>query len=229
MVTAAPWATIIITAMIIITDDLARLRLAQYLSPAFPVGSFAWSQGLEWAIDQRVVTEITLSKWLFNWLEYGTGWTDAVLLALSLQDGADYTALDNLARAACISLQRLTETTEQGAAFAANIGTLTTETHPPAALPVAFGRACRIFPLPQPEIIAAYTQAQAAMLISAVIRFMPLGSQKGQRILTELQPAILQTATRAAKAGDTDLASSTWGADIAAMSHETMQVRIFRS
>lgn len=211
-----------------ITTEAARLYLAQILSPAFPVGGFAWSQGLEWAMDAGIATGATLPRWLADWLDHGAGRTDAVLAALSLR-AADHAMLDDLARAACLTAQRLAETGEQGTAFAANIAALTGQPQPPAALPVAFGRACAALPLPQPEIIAAFLQAQAAALISAAVRFLPLGPVEGQRMLAALQPAILAAAARAAQATEDDLASTAWGADIAAMRHETMPVRIFRS
>ncbi|SNR35117.1 urease accessory protein UreF [Paracoccus sediminis] len=210
------------------TPEAARLHLAQILSPAFPVGGFAWSQGLEWAMDAGLVTRATLAPWLAGWLDHGAGWADAVLVALSLR-ATDHAALDDLARAACLSSQRLAETVEQGTAFAANIAALTGRDQPPAALPVAFGRACAALPLPHPEIIAAFLQAQAAVQIGAAVRFMPLGPVEGQRMLAALHPAILAAAARAAQATQDDLAGTAWGADIAAMRHETMPVRIFRS
>lgn len=209
--------------------DPDLLRLMQYLSPAFPVGGFAWSQGLEWAIDQGAAERAMLPDWLYDWLNHGSGWTDAVLVALSLRPGADHRALDELARAACMTSQRLTETVEQGTAFSANIGALTGGSSEPAALPVAFGRACADMILPAPQIIAAYLHAQAAGLISAAVRFMPLGPVEGQRMQAQLHPTILATAERAAGADETGLHSATWAADIAAMRHETMPVRIFRS
>jgi urease accessory protein len=212
-----------------ITPEAARLRLAQYLSPAFPVGGFAWSQGLEWAMDQGVATRLTLPQWLADWLEYGAGWTDAVLVALALRGETDHTALDDLAQAACLTSERLTETAEQGAAFASNVAALAGEAVRPATLPIAFGRACAIMPLPASEIIAAYLQAQAASLISAAIRFLPLGPIEGQTMLAAMQPRILSVAARAAGAEETNLTSAAWGAEMAAMRHETMTVRIFRS
>ena len=80
-----------------------------------------------------------------------------------------------------------------------------------------------------PEIIAAFLQAQAAAMISAAVRFLPLGPMQGQAMLIDLQPAILACAERAATATRDDLHSAAWGADIAAMRHETMTTRIFRS
>ncbi|WP_338421470.1 urease accessory protein UreF [Paracoccus salsus] len=211
------------------TPEIARLQLAQYLSPAFPVGGFAWSQGLEWAMDQGAVTRSSLPAWLSDWLDHGQGWGDAVLLSLALRARADHAALDDLARAACMSSQRLTETLEQGAAFAANMAALTGRPHKPVALPIALGRACAALPLPAPEVIAAFLQAQAANLISAAVRFLPLGPVEGQGMLARMQPRILSRANRAAIACEADLASAAWGADIAAMHHETMTSRIFRS
>nr|WP_111299868.1 urease accessory UreF family protein [Paracoccus saliphilus] len=211
------------------TAEAARLQLSQMLSPAFPVGGFAWSQGLEYAMDAGWVTRATLPCWLEDWLDHGQGWCDAVLLSLALRDGADHAALDDLARAACMSSQRLTETVEQGAAYAANMAALTGRPQTPAALPIAMGRACAAMPLPAPEIIAAFLQAQAAALISAAVRFLPLGPVQGQQMLAALQPRILDRASRAAAATSDDLVSATWGADMAAMNHETMTTRIFRS
>ncbi|WP_240637931.1 urease accessory protein UreF [Paracoccus aestuarii] len=211
------------------TPDAARLSLQQMMSPAFPVGGFAWSQGLEWAMDQGLADRAGLAPWLEDWLHRGSGWTDAVLLSLALRTDADRAALDDLARAACLTSQRLTETVEQGTAFAANVAALTGTDQPPAALPVAVGRACAALPLPAPEIIAAFLQAQAAGLIGAAVRFLPLGPVEGQRLLAAMRAPILATADRAAGAGIDALASATWGADIAAMRHETMTTRIFRS
>ena len=217
------------TATRMTTPEAARLQLSQLLSPAFPVGGFAWSQGLEYAMDGAWVTRATLPQWLADWLDHGAGWSDAVLLSLALRPDADHADLDDLARAACMSSQRLAETAEQGAAFAANMAALTGSPQPPVALPVAMGRACAALPLPPAEIIAAFLQAQAAALISAAVRFLPLGPVEGQRMLAALQPRILDRAACAVTAMPDDLTSATWGADIAAMAHETMTTRIFRS
>lgn len=217
------------TATRMIPPEVARLQLSQMLSPAFPVGGFAWSQGLEYAMDAGWVTRATLPRWLEDWLDHGQGWCDAVLLSLALRPGADHAALDDLARAACMTRQRLTETVEQGTALAANMAALTGCPQAPAALPVAMGRACAAMSLPPAEIVAAFLQAQAAALISAAVRFMPLGPVQGQQMLAALRARILDRAARAVTATPDDLASATWGADIAAMAHETMTTRIFRS
>ena len=84
--------------------DTGGLLLAQLLSPAFPTGAFAYSQGLEWAMDSGAVQDAaTLAEWLADVLDHGSGWSDAVLLSLALRPGADHAALDDLARALCLT------------------------------------------------------------------------------------------------------------------------------
>lgn len=213
-----------------IPTDAARLLAVQLLSPAFPTGAFAYAQGLEWAMDQGLVGDgAALADWLGDVLEYGTGWSDAVILSLALRARADHAALDELARAMCLTSERLTETLEQGTAFAAVAAPLTGAEPAPAALPVAVGRALSGLGLARAEVIGLYLHGQALNLIQAAVRFMPLGQAEGQRILAGLSRTILRLAARAAGAGKDDLGGCGIGAEIAQMRHETMTVRIFRT
>lgn len=212
----------------------ARLLAVQMLSPAFPTGGFAYAQGLEWAMSQGVVADgAALAEWLRDLLAHGALWSDAVLLSLALRRDADSAALDDLARALCPSAERLTETLEQGAAFARTAAALSGASALPAALPatlpVAVGRALGPLPLPPAEVIALFLHGQALNLVLAAVRFMPLGQTQGQTVLARLAPDILRAANRAAVATDADLGGCAIGADIAQMRHETMQTRIFRS
>lgn len=211
----------------VIAIEAARLRAVQLLSPAFPTGGFAYSQGLEWAMAEGAIRDAaTLADWLRDALVHGTGWSDAVLLSLALRPGADHAALDDLARALCLSSERLTETLDQGAAFARTAAALTGTAPGPAALPVAVGRACVGLALPRAEVIALYLQGQMLNQVQAAIRFLPLGQTAGQRVLALL---ILRQAARAATATEGDLGGCAFGAEIAAMRHETMETRIFRT
>ena len=94
------------------------LQLMQWLSPAFPTGGFAYSHGLEWAVAQGDVTDGPgVSAWICDILRFGAGWSDAVLLAQALKDDADFTALDDMARALAGSAERWSEAEDQGRAF----------------------------------------------------------------------------------------------------------------
>jgi urease accessory protein len=210
--------------------EAGLLALTQWLSPAFPLGSFAYSHGLEQAIAAGAVRDAAdLAAWVGDVLEHGSGRNDAILLCAALRSGADHAALADIARALAASAERLTETEAQGAALAATVNALAGADRPAAPLPVALGAAAAGLGLPPGRVAALYLQAFAQTLVLAAVRFVPLGQTEGQKVLAALGPLIERVAAEAAAAGLEDLGGAAVGADIAAMAHETMQVRIFRT
>lgn len=206
------------------------LTLVQWLSPAFPTGGYAYSHGLEWVIAAGEVRKgADLAGWLGAILRHGAGWQDAVLLAHALKPGADLAALADLARALAPSAERLSETLEQGAAFARATAALTGQDLPARPLPVAVGQAAAGLGLPPGQVIALYLHAFTANLVSAAVRFVPLGQTEGQAVLAALHPEIEAIAAQAAGAALADITTATLAADLAAMRHETMDVRIFKT
>lgn len=206
------------------------LALVQWLSPAFPTGAFAASHGLEWAVAAgEVRTADDVAGWLADVLEFGAGWQDAVLLALALAPGADHGALTGLARALAGSAERLGETLDQGAAFARTVAALTGRELVARPLPVAVGEAAGGLDLAVAEVVALYLHGFAGNLVSVAVRFVPLGQTEGQAVLAGLHPLITRLAARAVGSGLDDLAAAAFGADLAAMQHETMDVRIYRT
>jgi urease accessory protein len=201
------------------------LTLVQWLSPAFPVGSYAYSQGLEQAItDGHVTSPDTLTDWITAVLTHGSARMDAILLAhaRTTDDLAD------LAYALAPSAERATEMREQGAAFASVLAALG-QNQPPLPYALALGYASRRLSLPTPDILAHVLHALTAQLISAAVRFVPLGAADGQRVLTTLTPLITRFGQTYATEPLDALSSATIGADLAAMRHETLPVRIYRS
>lgn len=210
------------------TTDL--LTLVQWLSPAFPTGGFAYSHGLEAAIaDGQVVDAGGLRQWLAEVLEFGAGRQDAILLVMALKPGADHAALDQLARALQPSQERLTETLDQGTAFARTVSSLTGRALPARCLPVALGEAASTLALDSEQVVGLYLHSFASNLTSVAMRFMPLGQEAGQGVLGNLHPLIADLAASAVLWTLDDLGSAALGADMAAMQHETMDVRIFRT
>ncbi|MCU0901917.1 MAG: urease accessory protein UreF [Cypionkella sp.] len=206
------------------------LTLVQWLSPAFPTGGFAYSHGLEQAIAAGEVADApALRHWLSDVLAFGAGRQDAVLLVQALGPEADHGALDDLARALQPSAERLTETLDQGAAFARTVAAMTGRDLPARCLPVAVGEAAAALDLPVAQVVALYLHSFASNLTSVAMRFMPLGQVAGQGVLASLHPQIEALAQEAAHLTLDDLGSAALGADLAAMRHETMDVRIFRT
>lgn len=206
------------------------LTLTQWLSPGFPTGAFAYSHGLEQVVHDGAVTDAaTLEAWLADVLRYGAGWQDAVLLVQALAPGADHGALDATARALQSSAERLQETMEQGAAFARTVAAMSGRALPPRALPVAVGEAAAPLGLPREQVVALFLQAFAGNLVTIAVRHVPLGQTAGQGVLARLAPVIADIAPRAACATLDALASSALAADLAAIRHETKEVRLFRT
>ena len=262
------------------TSDAQQLQLLlAWMSPAFPIGGFAYSHGLEFAIDARQVSDAaTLRQWIEDVLTRGSGWNDAVLFARCWDE--DASALNELALALAGSRERYLETTSLGNAFLqaadswrapedcaepqpklvspAQAGaqekqdTLqpwipafarktirgaarATASHAPTVAdseltyPVAAGTFCRAAGIERAAALLAFLQGFASTLISVAVRLIPLGQTQGLATIRDLMPVIAATAARAASATLDDLGSSTIGADIAAMKHETQYSRVFRT
>jgi urease accessory protein len=161
-------------------------------------------------------------------LRHGSGQADAILLACVLRgDDPDY--VDAVARAMAGTKERLSETLEQGAAFARTVAALTGRDLPARALPVAVGEAARELSLPAEDVVAVYLHAFAANLVACATRFSPLGQTEGQAMLAALHPVIGTVADWAATAGLDDIGTAALGAELASMRHEEMDVRIFKT
>lgn len=208
------------------------LTLAQWLSPAYPVGAFAYSHGLELAIREGWISDAeTLRAWLAGVLADGSGRSDAVFLGAThrAETNPEVHRIDGIARAFAASAERIRESERQGAAFAATTRAVWGLDVPDLMYPVAVGRAAGLKALPAGTTAAMYLQALASNLVSAAIRLMPLGQTNGQVVLAALTPLCHETAREALAADPDDLWSNAWGSDIASMRHETMEPRLFQS
>ncbi|GAA0312589.1 urease accessory protein UreF [Rhodovulum strictum] len=212
--------------------DAQILTLVQWLSPAYPVGAFAYSHGLEWAVQEGAVTDAaSLRDWLADLLDHGAGRSDAILLAAAYNaaDTAALAQIDATARAFQPSAERLLETTAQGAAFAQITAAIWPADLPGFTYPVALGRAARLHDLPLVLTARMYLHAFTSNLVSAGIRLIPIGQTEGQTVLSALTPLCAEVAEAATALTLDDLASTAFLADIASMNHETQYSRLFRT
>lgn len=229
MATAAPTATNTGTRRMT-TDPL--LILSQWCSPAYPLGSFAYSHGLEVAIqDGRIATAAALEGWLADILAHGTGRTDAVLLHMAhgCTDAPAALAVDAQARAFAPASERLFESVQQGEAFSRTTADIWKLTLPPLTHPVAMGYAAGQLGLPALLTATLYLQAFTANLVSCAVRLVPLGQTEGQAVLYRLTPLCGQIARIASEEGPEGLMNAAFASDIAAMHHETLTHRTFRT
>jgi urease accessory protein len=209
------------------TDNVSLLMLLNWMSPTFPIGSFAYSHGLEQVIvDGRVTTQHDVESWIADVLQNGSGWNDAVLFAQCWSGNPN-----DLALALAGSAERYSETTQLGRNFniAASVWTDEDKHDDVMAYPVAAGLACKRMGIAQDQALVAFLQGFCAALVSVAVRLVPLGQTSGLRVLRNLAPLISATAKRAASASLDDLGSHCIAAEIAAMQHETLETRIFRT
>ncbi len=216
--------------MVTATDTADLLKLSQWLSPAFPVSSYAYSHGLEAEIAQgRVTTAAEVTEWVRTVLTRGAGQADAILMRAARAPDADLEDLTDLARALASSRERLEETEAQGRALAETLSGLGQGDGAARPYPIALGLACRALSLSDDTVAALYLQAFASMLVSAAVRFMPLGQAEGQTVLADLHSDIEALSAKVVRATPDQITQAAFGADLAAIEHETLEVRIFRS
>ncbi len=219
--------------MEILLSGTALLRLLTWLSPAFPTGAFAYSHGLEWAVEAGDVRdEGALREWLEDVLGHGTGWSDAILLrhAWRTPDAAALAEVAELAAAMSPSRERRQETLDQGEAFlraAAAWGM--PQIVGRVAYPVAVGAIAAMHSVPEDAACTGFLHAFAANLVSAAVRLVPLGQSAGLRVLALLEPVVLGVADATRGTGLDDLGGACFRSDIAAMRHETQYTRLFRT
>lgn len=211
----------------------ALLRLMTWLSPAFPIGGFSYSHGLEAAIANRAVkNRVDLHDWIKTLISSGSVWNDCVLLgqAHSATMPENRAHCRAMAEALAGSKERHLETLKQGEAFLSAAREWLSEDLPQAAaLPVAVGFAAQLNGISKHETLVAYHQAFTTNQLQAALRLMSLGQTNSLWVQKTLEEAILNVAAKALNSSFDDLGSSAVLAEIAAMQHETLRSRIFRS
>lgn len=208
------------------------LTLTQWLSPAYPIGAFAYSHGLEAATGQGWVADAdSLQAWLIVALEQGAGRSDALLIAAAYhaKNPHDVRAIDDTARAFAISKERRLESEQQGASFAKITDSIWGGDLAGLTYPVALGVAARRADLPLDLTQSLYLQAFLSNLVAAGQRLAPIGQTAGQAILNRLSTRLPALADATAHGDLSQLTSTAFLGDIASMKHETQYARIFRT
>ena len=209
---------------------MTPLALLTWLSPAFPVGAFAYSGGLEAAVARGLVHDAeSLHDWLAASLEGGAIRSDTLAVALAARSD-DAGGIDALVLALSGSPAREAELRSLGAAFReAAAPWWPDDLAAPLAYPVALGALARAHAIGGREAAAAFALAAASNAVQAAQRLLPLGQRAGVAIIAALAPAIEALADEAERVGLDDLYSATPAADICALAHPTIEPRLFRS
>ena len=220
-----------------------------WFSPAFPVGGYAYSHGIEMAVETGDISDAaSLESWIGDILRLGTGRNDVILLAQAHRLGSQwpggyhtpwisaFSQLNELAIALSPSAERRLETCQQGTAFYAlikkawphaNLALLPEDVQ--LAFPIAAGLAGAAHGHAVVPLARAYLHAFTGNLIAAGIRLAIIGQSEAQARLAALVPLILALTQDVANTALDDLGGSAFRADLMSLRHETQTTRLFRS
>ena len=227
--------------------DALLYRLMTWLSPAFPVGGFSYSHGLEYAVEAGLVNDAATARgWIEGIVLDGAGRADATLFAAAWRavqsgDSARLVDVAELAEALRGTIETALESRAQGHAFLDTVTRVWAEPRLAEfqrdcaardlapAYPVAVAAVAATAGIGLRAALVAYLQAFAALLVSAAVRLVPLGQTDGQRVTAALEPIVLGAARAAIVRPLDDIGSAAPMVDWTSMSHETQHTRLFRS
>jgi urease accessory protein len=219
--------------------DLALIRLLQLVSPALPVGGFAFSHGLEYAVHAGwVKDEATLQQWIVDLLEHSIAAVDLPLL-LRCHHAASAEDIGSLQRWND-ELLAWRETAELHTADVAVGGALVRLLSNLSALQpllpqgetswsCAFAAAAVALAVPARSTLLAYLWSVSESQVTAALKLMPFGQSGGQRVLLSLGPMLVTMVEHAERLDDDEIGASLPGVALASSWHETQYSRLFRS
>lgn len=221
---------------------LALSRLLQLASPLLPVGAYAYSQGLEAAIEAgRVKDAATAGRWIGDALSlYLCRFELPVLLRLyrAWDRGEDGARWNEFFLAGRETAEARAETLQMGYSLTDLLAR--SEAVEEAALerlgrvqpigfPLAFACVASEWKIPAPVALQAYGWSWAENQVTVAMKTIPIGQVAGQRLLLTLGEALPAAVATAMALADEDLRNAAPGLALAQCHHETQYSRLFRS
>jgi urease accessory protein len=222
-------------------DELALVRLLQLVSPALPVGAYAYSQGLEQAVQAGWIKDMASARdWIDGILEHSLGQLDLpVLLRLHRAwSDEDQGQVDYWSRYLCAARETAelrSEDRQTGTALARLLVDLDCApardwvSHPDVNWPAMFALAAVHWRVSADRCALGYLWAWCENQVAAAIKLVPLGQTDGQRILARCGARIPAIARAAARCPDEDIGQLAAALVMASAWHETQYSRLFRS
>ena len=215
-----------------------RLHLLHLSSPTLPIGAYAYSQGLEYAVEAGWVDGNRLRAWLSDGLHLSVATLDLPVLArahaaceVRADDAID--AWNDLLLASRETAELLLEDQQIGAALWRLLGSLGAPWLPELAqapgYAVAFAVACAGWGIDRDTACAAYCFAWLENQVTAATKLVPLGQSAAQALLVELLEEIDGACAAAGTVADEAIGLSCPGLALASCRHEHQHTRLFRS
>lgn len=222
------------------SDPMQLLRILQLASPTLPVGAYAYSQGLEHAVDQHWLTDAeSTQQWIIGVMQNAMVHVDLPIfsrlysaLAEQQPDAFDYWNQYLLANRESSELQN--EDLHLGNALLQLLSDLGVD---PAAdyidrqttYAAAFALACVKWNINLDDGAAALLWSWMDNQVAAAVKLVPLGQTAGQRILVQCMQCIPGAVSRALAIQDPEIGFSSPALAIGSAHHEQQYSRLFRS
>ena len=212
-------------------DLIATAQLLRLASPALPIGAFAWSGGLEGAIDEGRVHDIpSAERWVHDLLTHAHGRWDAPILWTMLTQPARRQALDALYLASRETLELRAETLQTGGSLVRLLSTLDlTAPRSDTTLPHAWALAADAWHIAPDAALLAWLMSQLDNAIAVLQKALPLGQVAAQRLYTAIIPQLPAIHASAKSLPEDDWSSSLPGLACLSSRHEQQYSRLFRS
>ena len=220
------------------------LHLLRLASPTLPVGAYAYSQGLEWAVEAGWLTPAAgqgktdaVKQWLAGLLQYGLGQLELPALAhlLAAWDAGDCELLNqynDLIIASRETFELQMEDEQMGAALARllkDLGIAQADYPVTPCYVIQFALACQQWRIATGPALAGFAWSWLENQVAAATKLVPLGQTQAQQLLMAIMPQIHPACTTARQLDDADLGQSLPGLALASAHHERQYSRLFRS
>lgn len=215
-----------------------RLHLLHLSSPTLPIGAYAYSQGLEYAIEAGWVEGDALRDWIRDGLHLGVARLDLPILqrafdARERQAIGELDAWNDVLLACRETSELVLEDQQVGAALWRLLGSLGVVELPRLAqapgYAVAFAVACAAWGIDREAACSAFCFAWLENQVTAATKLVPLGQSVAQALLVDLLDAVDEACAAARTVQDDAIGLSLPGLALASCRHEHQHTRLFRS
>lgn len=222
-------------------EHLALLRLMHLISPTLPIGSFTYSQGIEWAVETGWIKDVdSLQTWLASQLNSSMAQLELPLLkrlylawqAEDLQAVEHWIAISSASRE---TSELLLEEKNRGRALTdllIALEILQAAQHKPLlsqSQVAAFALASLHWQVPLEQAAYGYAWSWLENLVLAAVKIIPLGQTQGQKLLHQMTPLLLSVIEQGLNLPDDEIGAALPALAIASSRHETQYTRLFRS
>lgn len=222
-------------------SDASATRLLQLVSPSLPIGSFTYSQGLEWAVESSwVQSQEDLQAWLKDILQTSITHLEIPLFkrlhrAYSQADMAVSTNWIDYLLATRETSELLSEEHQRGRAFTRLLPELGLKLDNQLKQQLqqsqlaGFAYTVSQWNIEPVSAIQAYTWSWLENLTLSGVKLIPLGQTAGQQIIFQLGESVSSSVHRGLSLADEDMGFSCCAQAIASSLHESQYTRLYRS